>query len=125
MTFTKDELLTALYAAFRDMGFTDLDYTLVTEEQAAEAEERALAMLIEAEREARKHPHHCHWPGCTKEVPPKLFMCRSHWYALPIRLRNKVWAAYREGQEITKTPSPEYIQVAKEVQAWIQANHPT
>jgi len=37
-----------------------------------------------------------------------------------VRLRNKVWATYRPGQEITKTPSAEYIEVAKEVQAWIK-----
>jgi len=31
----------------------------------------------------------------------------------------KVWATYRPGQEITKTPSAAYIAVAKEVQLWI------
>lgn len=33
-------------------------------------------------------------------------------------LRNKVWATYRSGQEITKTPSAAYVAVAQEVQRW-------
>lgn len=63
--------------------------------------------------------HTCHWPGCARAVPPKMWGCRNHWYTLPARLRNKVWRAYVPGQEITKTPSPEYIEVAKAVQDWI------
>ena len=70
LPFTDDELRAALYAAFRDMGFTDTN-SPVTEEQAAEAERRALATLTLASR-AKRHPHHCHWPGCKAEVPPRL-----------------------------------------------------
>lgn len=43
---------------------------------------------------------------------------------LPLSLRNQIWATYKPGQEITKTPSSEYVDVAMEVQAWIKANHP-
>ena len=68
--------------------------------------------------------HHCHWPGCDKPVPPAMWGCKKHWYMLPAPLRSKVWATYRPGQEISKTPSPNYIAVAKEVQTWIVANHP-
>ena len=64
--------------------------------------------------------HTCHWPGCPRAVPPSMWGCKPHWFRLPVRLRNKVWATYRPGQEITKTPSAEYIEVAKEVQAWIK-----
>lgn len=64
--------------------------------------------------------HHCHWPGCTQQVPPAMWGCKRHWFKLPMRLRNKVWAAYRAGQEINGTPSLDYIAVAKEVQAWIK-----
>ena len=31
----------------------------------------------------------------------------------------KVWRAYQPGQEVTKTPSQGYLEVAREVQAWI------
>ncbi len=62
--------------------------------------------------------HHCHWPGCRKEVPPKLWGCKRHWFMLPLYLRNKIWAAYRPGQEITKDPSPEYLAAAGEVRQW-------
>jgi hypothetical protein len=44
--------------------------------------------------------------------------CRGHWFRLPADLRRKVWAAYREGQEVTKTPSREYLDVAGEVHLW-------
>lgn len=70
-------------------------------------------------------PHHCHWPGCPREVPPRLWGCKEHWYMLPWWLRRKVLKAYVPGQEITKTPSAEYIAVAKEVQKWIADNNPT
>lgn len=65
--------------------------------------------------------HHCHWPGCVMEVPPKLWGCRAHWFSLPKNLRVKIWDTYRKGQEIDKRPSPEYIEVANEVQMWIAA----
>jgi hypothetical protein len=45
--------------------------------------------------------------------------CKTHWFALPKYLRDKIWATYRPGQEITKTPSLEYIAAAREVQEWI------
>lgn len=62
--------------------------------------------------------HHCHWPGCEKEVAPKLWGCLMHWKMLPTGLQNKIWRAYVPGQEITKTPSAEYVAAAKEVQDW-------
>lgn len=67
--------------------------------------------------------HTCHWPGCDKEVPPRLWGCRYHWYKLPRRLRVKILKEYRPGQEIDKNPSRNYIEVAGEVQQWIRDNH--
>lgn len=66
--------------------------------------------------------HTCHWPGCNTEVPPAMWGCKKHWFKLPARLRAKVWAAYEPGQEITGDPSEKYLEVAHEVQAWIEAN---
>src|SRR5690348_7778567 len=63
--------------------------------------------------------HTCHWPGCDKHVPPAMWGCKAHWFRLPKRLRDRVWATYRPGQEITKTPSAAYLTVAREVQDWI------
>lgn len=63
--------------------------------------------------------HTCHWPDCGKPVPPAMWGCKPHWFALPQRLRNRVWATYKPGQEITKTPSAAYLAVAREVQDWI------
>lgn len=66
--------------------------------------------------------HHCHWPGCDAKVTPAAWGCRKHWYRLPQHLRNKIWRAFRPGQEQTKTPSAEYVAVAREVQDWIREN---
>ena len=73
-------------------------------------------------KEGKAHNHHCHWPGCKKAVPPAAWGCRTHWYKLPRSLRAKIWAAYRPGQEDTKTPSARYVEVAREVRDWIKAN---
>ena len=67
--------------------------------------------------------HTCHWPGCGRTVPPKLWGCKDHWYQLPPALRARIWSTYRSGQEISKTPSREYIEAARDVHAWIAA-HP-
>ena len=63
--------------------------------------------------------HTCHWPGCDKQVPPAMWGCKKHWFALPKMLRAKIWRAYQPGQEDRLDPSAEYLEVAKEVQAWI------
>lgn len=69
----------------------------------------------------RKPPSHtCHWPGCDRAVPPALWGCKGHWFALPWALRRLIWKTYVAGQEITKTPSAAYIEAAKKVQAWIK-----
>lgn len=73
-------------------------------------------------RAPKRRGHTCHWPGCTQQVPPAMWGCKTHWFALPAELRRKIWQTYRPGQEITKTPSPEYIAAAQEVQDWIAAN---
>jgi hypothetical protein len=53
--------------------------------------------------------HLCHALKCTVEVPPKLLMCRRHWFMVPKPLRDRVWATYRPGQEVDKKPSLEYV----------------
>ena len=65
--------------------------------------------------------HVCHWPGCGKPVPPAMWGCKPHWFALPKRLRDLIWDTYIPGQEITKTPSVEYLDAATQVQTWIKA----
>lgn len=57
-------------------------------------------------------PHTCHHPRCTTRVPEKMFACRLHWYSLPKSLRDRIWATYVPGQEITKTPSGDYLNAA-------------
>jgi hypothetical protein len=63
--------------------------------------------------------HTCHWPGCDKPVPPGMWGCKAHWFTLPKTLRDRIWATYTRGQEVTKTPSQAYMKVALDVQEWI------
>lgn len=68
--------------------------------------------------------HHCHWPGCGRQVPPAMWGCKNHWFALPKVLRDKIWRTYRPGQEKDWSPSEAYIEAAEEVQEWIRTQHP-
>jgi hypothetical protein len=84
--------------------------------------EQVAAKVAYVKRQSQTRDHTCHWPGCSKQVPPAMWGCKPHWFRLPVALRNKIWATYRPGQEVTMTPSARYIEVAKEVQAWIAAH---
>jgi hypothetical protein len=72
-------------------------------------------------RSDARRGHKCHWPGCEKDVPPAQWGCRQHWFKLPLSLRNRIWLTFRPGQEESKTPSRDYVAVAKQVQEWIAA----
>jgi hypothetical protein len=65
--------------------------------------------------------HHCHWPGCDRQVPPAMWGCKIHWYRLPAEIRRDIWNAYRPGQERTQTPSRAYVEAAQRAQEWIAA----
>lgn len=73
---------------------------------------------------SQTRPHHCHWPGCPKHVPPAAWGCKYHWMRLPKPLRDRVWVTYVPGQEDRMDPSREYLRVADEVQAWIRLHFP-
>lgn len=60
--------------------------------------------------------HKCHAPGCKTPVPPRLFMCRPHWKALPADLRERVEQHYRSGQCDDKNPSKEWVIAAWKAQ---------
>lgn len=76
------------------------------------------AKYVLSQRQTRNHA--CHWPGCPEQVPPARWGCRRHWFMLPKVLRDKIWAAFRPGQEKDLSPSKAYVQVAREVQEWIK-----
>lgn len=76
---------------------------------------------VKSQRQTRNHV--CHWPGCTKQVPPAMWGCTTHWFKLPIRLRKRIWQTYQIGQEVGGNVSTAYITVAKEVQQWINESN--
>ena len=69
--------------------------------------------------------HVCHWPGCGKQVPPAMWGCRPHWFALPRVLRDRIWDSYRPGQEKDLRVSENYFEAAKAVQDWIATQQRT
>lgn len=67
----------------------------------------------------REDDHTCHAAGCDVRVPPRMFMCRRHWFTLPMSMRNEIWAAYVPGQEERMDPTDAYIEVASRAVAWL------
>ena len=64
--------------------------------------------------------HHCHARGCTVKVPPKMFMCRKHWFSLPKAMRDRVWATYTPGQENGSAMiQDDYFRATDEAIKWI------
>lgn len=90
--------------------------------------EHALELIEGGDLDAKKNhvrrakqnrDHHCHWTGCTAQVPPAKWGCYRHWMKLPKHFRDRIWAEYRIGQEINQTPSREYVHLMREVRLWI------
>lgn len=74
-------------------------------------------------RQRQDRDHHCHWLGCNKQCKPAYWGCFKHWMMLPKYLRDKIWEAYKPGQEVNMSPSREYLEVAREVAKWIKENY--
>lgn len=49
--------------------------------------------------------------------------CRAHWFALPKTIRDRIWRAFRPGQEKSFSPSQEYLDAAAEAQRFIQEHY--
>lgn len=73
-------------------------------------------------RAGQTRDHTCHWPGCGKQCPPAAWGCRSCWFKLPKVLRDRLWKAFKPGQEVSQRPSREYVLAAREIQDWIREN---
>jgi hypothetical protein len=64
--------------------------------------------------------HTCHAKNCNKAVPPKMFMCRRHWFMLPKPMRDAVWREYNPGQEQGDAPvTGDYCKVTDEAIKWL------
>jgi len=64
-----------------------------------------------AYRESAKHQ--CHALRCEAVTQPSKLMCRKHWAMVPASLQDDVYDAYRQGQEVQKTPTRAYARVAR------------
>ena len=65
--------------------------------------------------------HTCHARYCQTAVPPRMFMCRRHWFMLPKPMRDAVWDSYVPGQEARKDPSLAYLQITRECIDYVAA----
>ena len=63
--------------------------------------------------------HKCHARKCNVSTPSRMFMCRKHWFMLPRNMRDKIWDLYVPGQEISRDPSSEYVEHARECVRYI------
>jgi hypothetical protein len=81
----------------------------------------AKAQYVLRQRQIRRHT--CHWPDCKIQVPPAMWGCKEHWYKLPKSLRDEIWHVYVPGQEVSMSPSREYVAVARRVQDWIAEHY--
>lgn len=57
--------------------------------------------------------HLCHARGCQVSVPPRMLMCKPHWSRVPAELQRAVWREYTPGQEMSKDPTPAYLEAAR------------
>ena len=64
--------------------------------------------------------HTCHATGCDRAVPPKMFMCRPHWYRLTKAHRDAIWATYVPGQESRKDPTAAYLAAAQDAIRYLE-----
>lgn len=55
--------------------------------------------------------HTCHAEGCSVALPPRMFACIRHWKMVPVPLQSVLWGVYRQGQEIDKWPSGDYLAI--------------
>jgi len=65
--------------------------------------------------------HFCHAKACEVVIPPKMLMCKRHWFMVPADLRKAVWREYRPGQEVGKEPTAEYLGAARNAIEAVQA----
>ena len=87
-------------------------------EEGVTTHEDKVAHVLAAKQD---RDHGCHWPGCSRQVPPAMWGCRMHWLRLPLRLRSLIWRSYAPGQESGDASiSPAYFEAAKQAQQWIE-----
>lgn len=54
----------------------------------------------------------CPIAGCGALIDPSRLMCRRHWYLVPRRLRDRVWATWRGGEGALRREHQEAVLIA-------------
>jgi hypothetical protein len=59
--------------------------------------------------------HTCPVPTCPTTISNYLVMCKTHWYRVPLDLRNRLWDEVVPGQlDGTVSPSDAYLAVLQD-----------
>lgn len=87
---------------------------------ATTIEEKVEHVLAAKQTRNQERQHHCHWAGCSKQVPPAMWGCKAHWARLPSKIRAAIWETYVPGQEVRGTPTDAYLDAADAAQEWIR-----
>lgn len=95
------------------MSDENAGWTVAEAEAEADYLDELAALGARSRGDRADPPHTCHARDCTAQVPPRMFMHRAHWFALPKGMRDEIWATYRPGQETAKDPSPAYLEAAR------------
>jgi hypothetical protein len=51
----------------------------------------------------------CPVPGCEEQIDRTRLMCRRDWYAVPKRVRDRVWRTWRSGREASSREHREAV----------------
>jgi len=54
----------------------------------------------------------CPVSGCGEQIDPSRLMCRDHWYQVPRKLRDLVWATWRSGEGALSSEHLEAVRLA-------------
>lgn len=49
-----------------------------------------------------------------------MFACEEHWVQIPAAIRREIWRHYKNGQEVYKTPSLDWIAAARKAQEAVE-----
>jgi hypothetical protein len=58
--------------------------------------------------------HVCHAVGCHVPVARSRLMCIEHWFMVPTAMRKRIWVTFVPGQEVSRKPSREYVEAARD-----------
>ncbi len=66
---------------------------------------------------SRFRTHICNWPDCRRPVPRDMWGCGSHWFSLPLEIRQEISMAWRLKPGLA---SAEWLKANEDALEWIR-----